>query len=259
MGEVPQVGTRFIELCPELRLKPPAKPAAVQPSPAGRVGLHMTPFGRAVECRARMKRRVPRTLLTAVTALSAALCVATVTLWARSYYWSDCVTRHRAVQRSGVARVEGVDWEDHVSVVSDGGRIGYVLRRVGAQGVHRHLYIDPARVASGLPYWTFQASETPPPGWLGWAREVEWAWFDIGDPTPQIGGLYEQDRDLRLPHWVLVLLLGFLPARRGWKVARNRHRAGCIERSLCPACGYDLRATPDRCPECGAVPSPPSA
>jgi hypothetical protein len=56
-------------------------------------------------------------------------------------------------------------------------------------------------------------------------------------------------RAIWLPHWFLALLFAVLPAVRVRAMIRNRRRFGA---GLCPACGYDLRATPGRCPECGA-------
>lgn len=54
-----------------------------------------------------------------------------------------------------------------------------------------------------------------------------------------------------LPYVYLVLIIGSLlignVAMRIWR--RRLGRIGC-----CNYCGYDLRATPDRCPECGTTP-----
>jgi hypothetical protein len=49
----------------------------------------------------------------------------------------------------------------------------------------------------------------------------------------------------------LAFLFYLPPARHAYKALRRRRR---LNKSLCPACGYDLRATPNRCPECGWSP-----
>jgi hypothetical protein len=55
-----------------------------------------------------------------------------------------------------------------------------------------------------------------------------------------------------VPYWVLIALVFVRPVAFvvrtlvGWRRRRHLARGECLQ------CGYDLRASPERCPECGA-------
>src|SRR4051794_181011 len=58
-----------------------------------------------------------------------------------------------------------------------------------------------------------------------------------------------------LPMVFLASLFAILPLAASMRLARRRRRAKRLNAGHCIACGYDLRASPDRCPECG-LPAP---
>ena len=92
------------------------------------------------------------------------------------------------------------------------------------------------------------------PGSEQWKTARGYAWAGVTVLHWTIGP--EQFWNVTFDKWLLVPLTAVLPlgrsigAIRRIGVASRRSRAG-----LCPACNYDLRATPDRCPECGTSPA----
>lgn len=77
---------------------------------------------------------------------------------------------------------------------------------------------------------------------LGVALEYQW-----GGKS----GRWMVGRHVAMPYWFVAAVLTLLPLQWRLDVARGRREQRRHGAGQCRACGYDLRATPDRCPECG--------
>jgi hypothetical protein len=181
---------------------------------------------------------IRRRLFTALSLLSLLLCLATLALWLRSYYRVD-VIEHVETSK------EPLRWW---SIQNHSGHLQ--LSFISASSA------DAAAWRTFVPgyAYTFQAPSSgarPSQAVDAWAKEgaastgrfLNFAFVIAKSPV-----------DIRwffIPHWFLAVLFAVLPALYLRSAIRSRkHRPG-----HCPRCGYDLRATPQRCPECGAVPA----
>jgi hypothetical protein len=170
---------------------------------------------------------VIRTITRAAVVASAALCVAVLVLWFRSQFVRD-----------GVARAPDADTPVNTTVlVSNRGSL--ILFRISAS------WADP----SWPMRWSYSASEPEPVvGFLD-LKVYARAGFYWAHDHPFTG----PDESMRfllvgVPLWLLAIVFGAAPTL--WLVRRRRHR---YARGMCQRCGYDLRASPARCPECGMV------
>lgn len=58
-------------------------------------------------------------------------------------------------------------------------------------------------------------------------------------------------RGITMPDWFILMIGAAYPATRVSRLLSTARRRRRFQLGLCVRCGYDLRATPDHCPECG--------
>jgi hypothetical protein len=71
-------------------------------------------------------------------------------------------------------------------------------------------------------------------------------YYGLGFGDADAGSCYSEGSAILFPFWILCSVTAILPA-----FVTARRFGSKIMPGFCSNCGYDLRATKDRCPECG--------
>jgi hypothetical protein len=186
-----------------------------------------------------LMRRFARHLFTLCSALSLLLCVAVACVGVRSYWHSD------AVVYVGPSGHLGVQWLR--------GRIVGARDNWGTP--RRRIHVESWPVTDGVT-WGDPNGATP-----AWLRRLQ---FDYEKYTASIAAVQGRPDDIgddaepppvvyssRIigPLWPACVVFSIAPLIWSTRHFRKRRRR---RSGLCVSCGYDLRASPKRCPECGA-------
>jgi hypothetical protein len=194
---------------------------------------------------AAVKPGLIRRLINLLTGPSILLCAAFLVLWGVSHF--RC-----GEYRFGTGRPYGVF--QFVAGVNPGRfRLGTVRERLadddpdprrGQRWHWRCMYYGPGDASA----------RRTTPTWLNRLGFDRIRFVTRGDSFARNGRQAQFEFDtVGLPFWLLAGAAAALPAAR-WRRRRRLARRAALGR--CHACGYDLRASPGRCPECGRTPEP---
>jgi hypothetical protein len=183
-------------------------------------------------------------MLNLATAVCLAQCLAAAALWVRSYSWWD--DGHLVISGRDVALWSGrglvgvkVRWMDGLQFAPD--------LRYNAFRLPVHLSNSPA---------LFSPDEELALGRFGFGQGgsiVGIRWFSQDESTGMslrpFLEIKEHSFIIAASLWALCAIFATLPAFVAARLLLRRNPIG-----HCHRCGYDLRATPERCPECGTLP-----
>lgn len=168
--------------------------------------------------------------------LIAAAAVAAVAL--RSVWVADDLTREFLV-----SQWPGTDRGVTLMVASSAG--GFVIQR--------DLYTGPTiegergSIESKGTVWTHVSRFDDFRSLAVWFRIIRWRGA-VPNSSSGTAGSFRSSTIVITPDWAIFVVVVALPAIRIARWVRRRRR---VARGRCAICGYDLRASHDRCPECG--------
>jgi hypothetical protein len=192
---------------------------------------------------------VGRLLLKFLTVVSLVAFVCLVYLWVRSRLVPEQFRYSGSSSTPDASAGRRVLTERSLTLWTGGGGIAFgwfqVVRTTADREEAEQFEPRPAALehhylpGSGFPFWA--GSERR--GWrtLWVARQAQ--------STEQPSRRYTMSQGaMAAPYWLLILPTVLLPAWWVWRGMKARRR---LRRQLCASCGYDLRASTGRCPECG--------